>query len=66
MLAEIVKKYIELYPDEEAFYKWLAKEGYIDKKLQEEVDNLGDFRSWVLVKTEFAPMKTLQEPMAVI
>ena len=55
MLAEIVAKYIEFYPDEEAFYKWLAKEGYIDKKLQKEVDDLDDFRSWVLVKTEFAP-----------
>lgn len=52
MLSEIVKKYIELYPDEEAFYKWLAEEGYIDKKLQKEVDELDDFRSWVLVNTE--------------
>ncbi|MBR3514557.1 MAG: hypothetical protein IKO12_09110 [Bacteroidaceae bacterium] len=51
MLAEIVAKYIELYPDEEAFYKWLAKEGYIDKKLQEEVDDLGEKRSWWLIET---------------
>ena len=54
-LANIVYQYITFYPDEEAFYKWLAKEGYIDKKLQKEVDDLEDFRSWVLVKTEFAP-----------
>ena len=54
-LASIVYQYITFYPDEEAFYKWLAKEGYIDKKLQKEVDDLDDFRSWVLVKTEFAP-----------
>ena len=54
-LAYIVYQYITFYPDEEAFYKWLAKEGYIDKKLQKEVDDLDDFRSWVLVNTEFAP-----------
>lgn len=54
-LAYIVYQYITFYPDENAFYKWLAKEGYIDKKLQKEVDDLDDFRSWVLVKTEFAP-----------
>lgn len=52
MLAEIVAKYIELYPDQEAFYKWLAKEGFIDKKLQEEVDNLNEMRSWYLIRTD--------------
>jgi len=50
-LAYIVYQYITFYPDEEAFYKWLAKEGYIDKKLQKEVDNLGEKRSWWLIET---------------
>ena len=50
-LSYIVLKYIVLYPDEEAFYKWLAEEGYINKKLEKEVDNLNEMRSWWLIET---------------
>ena len=50
-LAYIVYQYITFYPDEEAFYKWLAKEGYINRKLEKNVDNLGEKRSWWLIET---------------
>ena len=50
-LAYIVYKYMFYYPNEEAFYKWLAKEGYIDKKLEKNVDDLGEKRSWWLIET---------------
>ena len=51
-LSNIVLQYILLYPDEEAFYKWLAKEGYIDKKLEKNVDDLEEMRSWYLIRTD--------------
>lgn len=54
-LSDIVWHYITFYPDEEAFYKWLAKEGYINKKLEKNVDNLDGYRSWRLVNTEGIP-----------
>jgi len=50
-LAYIVYQYITFYPDEETFYKWLAKEGYINRKLEKNVDNLGEKRSWWLIET---------------
>ena len=50
-LAYIVYQYITFYPDEEAFYKWLAKEGYINRKLEKNVDNMGEKRSWWLIET---------------
>ena len=50
-LASIVYQYITFYPDEEAFYKWLAKEGYINRKLEKNVDNMGEKRSWWLIET---------------
>ena len=40
------------YPNEEASYKWLAQEGYIDKKLEKNVDDLGEKRSWYLIRTD--------------
>ena len=54
-LSSIVWHYISFYPDEEAFYKWLAEEGYINKKLEKNVDNLDGYRSWRLVNTEGIP-----------
>lgn len=50
-LASIVYQYITFYPDEKAFYKWLAKEGYINRKLEKNVDNMGEKRSWWLIET---------------
>ena len=50
-LAYIVYQYITFYPDEKAFYKWLAKEGYINRKLEKNVDNMGEKRSWWLIET---------------
>ena len=51
-LAYIVYQYITIYPDEKAFYKWLVKEGYIDKKLEKNVDDLEEMRSWYLIRTD--------------
>ena len=58
-LCDIVDHWISMsistkpkYNMPEDFYKWLAKEGYIDKKLKKQVDDLDEFRSWRLVKTE--------------
>ncbi len=50
-LSTIVYHYIWYYPDEEGFYKWLAEQGYINKKLEKNVDDLGNKRSWYLVET---------------
>ena len=35
----------------EDFYKWLAKEGYIKKKLEKEVDDMEEMRAWWLIET---------------
>lgn len=51
-LCEIIEKYLEMYPDNEGFYKWLAKKGYIDKKLEKNVDDLEEMRSWYLIRTD--------------
>lgn len=51
-LCEIVDKYLELYPDQEAFYKWLIEEGYYANKLKKQLDGLDSVRSWWLVKVE--------------
>ena len=51
-LCLIVEKYLDLYPDYEQFQRWLAKKGYYGNKLKKDVDNMNEFRSWWLVKTE--------------
>lgn len=51
-LCEIVEKYLELYPDQEAFYKWLADSGYYGNKLKKLRDGLDGFRCWQKVRVE--------------
>ena len=51
-LCEIVEKYLELYPDTDAFYRWLEKKGYYGNRYKKLLDGLDGLRSWWLVKTE--------------
>ena len=51
-LCIIVEKYLELYPDQEKFYRWLAKKGFYKNKLKKNVDSLNELRSWWLVRTD--------------
>ena len=51
-LTDIVWHYITMYPDTEGFYKWLAEQGYLAGKLQKEVDDLDNVRSWWRVRTD--------------
>ncbi len=51
-LCIIVEKYLSFYPDQEKFYRWLAKKGFYKGKLRREVDALDEFRSWWLVRTD--------------
>ena len=51
-LCEIVEKYLELYPDTDAFYRWLEKKGYYGDRYKKLLDGLDGLRSWWLVKTE--------------
>ena len=51
-LCLIVEKYLEFYPDQEKFYRWLAKKGFYKSKLKKNVDGLDNLRSWWLIRTE--------------
>lgn len=51
-LCLIVEKYLDLYPDQERFYRWLGKKGFYKDKLKKEADGLDDFRSWWLIRTD--------------
>lgn len=51
-LCEIIEKHLEMYPDNEGFYKWLAKQGYLNNRIQKNVDNLSEIRSWYLIRTD--------------
>lgn len=51
-LCLIVDKYLELYPDQEQFYRWLGKKGFYRGKLKKTADGMDEFRSWWLVRTD--------------
>ena len=51
-LCKIVGKYLDFYPDQEKFYRWLAWKGYDRGKLRKKVDALDELRSWWLIRTE--------------
>lgn len=58
-LAIVMDKYMEMYASDDPkydmprdFYKWLAKNDYLDKKIQKQVDNLNGTRSWYLIRTD--------------
>lgn len=51
-LCLIVDKYLEFYPDQEKFYRWLGKKGFYRGKLKKTADGLDEFRSWWLVRTD--------------
>ena len=48
-LAEIVEKYLELYPDQQAFYEWLAEMGYMKSKVKKDADAMDENRGWWLI-----------------
>ena len=57
-LITVMEKYMEMsasdnpkYDMPSDFYKWLAENGYLDKKIQKQVDGMDDMRSWWLVET---------------
>ena len=51
-LCRIVEVYLKLYPDQQKFYKWLAKKGYYEEKFNKDYDQLNSVRSWYLIKVE--------------
>ena len=51
-LCEIVEQYLKFYPDQEAFYKWLADSGFYGNKLKKLRDGLDGFRCWQRVRVE--------------
>lgn len=51
-LSEIVRKFIELYPDQQAFYDWLRKKGYYQDKFKSESDALDNQRAWYRIRTD--------------
>ena len=51
-LCLIVDKYLELYPDQEQFYRWLGKKDFYRGKLKKTADGMDEFRSWWLVRTD--------------
>lgn len=52
MLAYIVEKYLEFYPDVEKFYQWLEANGHGKNKFKRLSDALEKDRSWWLVRTD--------------
>lgn len=60
-LCEIVEKYLDLYPDQQAFYKWLARQGYMGYKLKRDADKLDEQRSWRLVRVETSSTESNEE-----
>lgn len=52
LLCEIVEKYLEFYPDQQAFYEWLTRMGYYENKFQRGMDALDNERSWWLIRTD--------------
>lgn len=51
-LCEIVGKYLEVYPNNAEFYKWMLEEGYYENKFKKYADGMDDQRSWWLIRTE--------------
>lgn len=51
-LCKIVAAYLDFYPDQEKFYRWLAWKGHYKGKLQKSVDGLDELRSWWLIRTD--------------
>lgn len=52
VLCEIVEKFIELYPNQQAFYDWLREKGYYEDKFKKESDALDNQRAWYHVRTD--------------
>lgn len=51
-LCIIVDKYLEFYPDQEKFYRWLGKKGFYKNKLKKNADGLDEQRFWWLIRTD--------------